>query len=192
MMEEGNGAPEERQTTTTTTASAATATSTTTSMSAAAYVDSSAAGDDDLMRFQIELEFVQCLCNPEYLHYLARFHGKIFHDKAFINYLNYLQYWKQPQYARFLDYPNCLIFLELLQTESFREALESPDCAANIYHQMTQYHDWRMRLYSPQQLQAPQLPPLQPPEQPTNTPTQTNQVQSIRTPTEPLPPSQRF
>ncbi|OWA54129.1 putative Mediator of RNA polymerase II transcription subunit 31 [Hypsibius exemplaris] len=44
--------------------------------------------------FQVELEFVQCLANPHYLNFLAQ-HGYL-KEKSFINYLKYLQYWKQP------------------------------------------------------------------------------------------------
>ena len=50
--------------------------------------------DNQRIRFQVELEFVQCLANPHYLKFLAQSgHLK---DKNFINYLEYLQYWKQP------------------------------------------------------------------------------------------------
>ena len=69
-------------------------------------------------RFVAELEFVQCLANPNYLHCmhlnsehfshsftratsdLAQ-HG-YFEDERFINYLTYLRYWKQPEYARYI------------------------------------------------------------------------------------------
>lgn len=69
-------------------------------------------------RFQIELEFIQCLANPWYLnsmlHLLNRFRQshllfgldlaqqQYFKDEAFIRYLEYLQYWKQPEYAKFI------------------------------------------------------------------------------------------
>lgn len=95
------------------------------------------------VRFQVELEFVQCLANPNYLNCkscpsapqielyiviviviagqrsefecdcrlflilslnlqidLAQ-NGHL-KNKAFINYLNYLQYWKKPEYAKYL------------------------------------------------------------------------------------------
>ncbi len=44
------------------------------------------------VRFQTELEFVQCLGNPNYLHFLAQ--RGYFKEPNFINYLSYLQYWK--------------------------------------------------------------------------------------------------
>ncbi len=46
------------------------------------------------VRFQTELEFVQCLGNPNYLHFLAQ--RGYFKEPNFINYLSYLQYWKVP------------------------------------------------------------------------------------------------
>jgi hypothetical protein len=52
-------------------------------------------------RFELELEFVQALANPYYLHSLAQ--QNIFEQPAFINYLKYLLYWKEKDYARFLQ-----------------------------------------------------------------------------------------
>ena len=46
---------------------------------------------------------------------------RFFEEEAFVKYLEYLQYWKDPQYARFLMYPQCLAFLDLLQDERFRQ-----------------------------------------------------------------------
>merc|ERR1712168_699228 len=74
---------------------------------------------EDRQRFEVELEFVQCLSNPHYLNFLAQ--RGYFDDPAFVNYLDYLTYWKQPNYARFLKYPQCLMFLQLLQHDSFRK-----------------------------------------------------------------------
>jgi mediator of RNA polymerase II transcription subunit 31 len=39
---------------------------------------------------------------------------------AFVNYLEYLLYWKDAKYAKFLRYPHCLFFLEQLQNEQYR------------------------------------------------------------------------
>lgn len=41
------------------------------------------------LRFQVELEFVQCLGNPNYLNFLAQ--RGYFKDPAFVNYLAYLR-----------------------------------------------------------------------------------------------------
>ncbi len=73
------------------------------------------------LRFQIELEFVQNLGNPNYLNFLAQ--RGFFKDPTFVNYLKYLQYWKEPQYVKFLKYPVCLHFLEMLQHEAFRKEI---------------------------------------------------------------------
>jgi hypothetical protein len=53
-------------------------------------------------RFELELEFVQALANPFYLHSLAQ--QGILSQPAFINFLEYLLYWKEKDYARFILY----------------------------------------------------------------------------------------
>ena len=73
------------------------------------------------LRFQVELEFVQCLGNPNYLNFLAQ--RGYFKESPFINYLKYLQYWKEPQYVKFIKYPVCLHYLELLQHATFRKEI---------------------------------------------------------------------
>nr|DAD47633.1 TPA_asm: hypothetical protein HUJ06_017570 [Nelumbo nucifera] len=80
--------------------------------------------DDGRQRFLLELEFVQCLANPTYIHYLAQ--NRYFEDEAFIGYLKYLQYWQRPEYVKFIMYPHCLFFLELLQNSNFRNAMAHP------------------------------------------------------------------
>jgi mediator of RNA polymerase II transcription subunit 31 len=57
--------------------------------------------NDDRKRFQIELEFVQSLANPDYLNYLAQ-HG-YFKNQKFINYLKYLMYWQKPEYVKYVS-----------------------------------------------------------------------------------------
>ncbi|XP_050732705.1 mediator of RNA polymerase II transcription subunit 31-like isoform X3 [Eriocheir sinensis] len=86
--------------------------------------------DGQRLRFQVELEFVQCLANPNYLLFLAQ--RGYFKDQAFINYLKYLQYWKEPEYAKFLKYPMCLYFLDLLQYENFRKEIVNGQCCKFI------------------------------------------------------------
>ncbi|KAI6797594.1 hypothetical protein KC363_g5648 [Hortaea werneckii] len=76
-------------------------------------------------RFELELEFVQALSNPLYVHYLAT--QKVFEDEAFVRYLAYLQYFRLPQYLRFLQYPGpTLRMLDLLQQDQFRRDAISP------------------------------------------------------------------
>nr|CAH7728733.1 unnamed protein product [Callosobruchus chinensis] len=55
-----------------------------------------------------------------------------FKDSTFINYLKYLLYWKEPDYAKFLKYPMCLYFLDLLQYEHFRRELVNAQCTKFI------------------------------------------------------------
>lgn len=48
-------------------------------------------------------------------------------DEGMINYLQYLQYWKQPEYAKFILYPHCIFFLDMLQHKSFREECKNTE-----------------------------------------------------------------
>ncbi|KAI1292123.1 Mediator of RNA polymerase II transcription subunit 31 [Halotydeus destructor] len=89
--------------------------------------------DQQKIRFQVELEFVQCLANPNYLNHLAQ--NGHFKNKSFINYLTYLQYWKKPEYSKYLKYPMCLYFLDLLQYEHFRREITNSQCAKFIEDQ---------------------------------------------------------
>lgn len=106
------------------------------------------------MRFQVELEFIQCLANPNYLHckHTRKMDGVdlfilkyfcfpsqtviaqrgYFKDQTFINYLKYLTYWKEPEYARYIKYPMCLYFLDLLQYEHFRREIVNSQCVKFI------------------------------------------------------------
>ncbi|KAH6577158.1 hypothetical protein BASA50_004333 [Batrachochytrium salamandrivorans] len=90
------------------------------------------------LRFQLELEFVQCLANPAYLQYLAQ--QRYFENPAFINYLSYLKYWQKPAYAKYIQFPYSLSILDLLQHESFRKACASADTAAFLHKK--QYYHW--------------------------------------------------
>ncbi|MEQ2260704.1 Mediator of RNA polymerase II transcription subunit 31 [Xenotaenia resolanae] len=114
-------------------------------------------------RFQSELEFVQCLANPNYLNFLAQ-RGYL-RDRPFINYLKYLLYWKEPEYAKFLKYPHCLHMLELLQYEHFRKELVNAQCAKFIDEQQLLHwqHYSRKRTRLQQTLAEQQQPPQQPP-----------------------------
>lgn len=108
--------------------------------------------DQQKLRFQVELEFVQCLANPNYLNFLAQ--RGYFKDPAFVNYLKYLQYWKEPEYARYLKYPMCLYFLELLQHDHFRKEIVNAQCTKFIDEQQLlhwqHYTRKRMRLLQAQ------------------------------------------
>ncbi|KAI9750067.1 MAG: Glucan 1,3-beta-glucosidase 3 [Chaenotheca gracillima] len=82
-------------------------------------------------RFELELEFVQCLANPLYLNHLAA--QKLLEDPCLIAYLDYLQYFAQPEYTKFLTYPGpTLKSLQLLQQESFRKEILKPDTVQRL------------------------------------------------------------
>ncbi|CAK9177524.1 unnamed protein product [Ilex paraguariensis] len=95
--------------------------------------------DDGRQRFLLELEFVQCLSNPTYIHYLAQ--NRYFEDEAFIGYLKYLQYWQRPEYIKYIMYPHCLFFLELLQNANFRNAMAHPGNKELAHRQ--QFYFWK-------------------------------------------------
>mmetsp|Transcript_924 Transcript_924/g.1943 ORF Transcript_924/g.1943 Transcript_924/m.1943 type:complete len:207 (-) Transcript_924:76-696(-) len=93
-------------------------------------------------RFELELEFIQSLASPAYLHYLAT--SNYLTDPAFIAYLRYLQYWREPPYSRFITYPHCLAFLDLLLTnETFRRELATVPFR-NFLHEQ-QFYSWQHR-----------------------------------------------
>ena len=54
----------------------------------------------------------------------------LFDDSAFVNWLDYLQYWCQPKYARFLHYPQATAMLQLLQKKAFRDAFKNEGLAS--------------------------------------------------------------
>ncbi|KAA8533932.1 hypothetical protein F0562_031449 [Nyssa sinensis] len=95
--------------------------------------------DDGRQRLLLELEFVQCLANPTYIHYLAQ--NRYFEDEGFIGYLKYLQYWQRPEYIKYIMYPHCLFFLELLQNASFRSAMAHPANKELAHRQ--QFYFWK-------------------------------------------------
>ncbi|KAJ2013174.1 suppressor of hpr1 [Coemansia sp. S610] len=97
----------------------------------------------DKERFEVELEFVQCLANPWYINIIAQ--QGYFDKPEFVNYLKYLKYWQRPEYARFVVYPHALAFLDLLQHKSFREEIKRVDEATRIHE--LQYHHWRWPNY---------------------------------------------
>lgn len=98
-------------------------------------ISSSPSATEDKTRFEIELEFVQCLANPFYLNYLAQ--SKCLQDESFLRYLEYLDYWRKPEYIKFLIYPSyTLNALDLLKQPQFRTDILSPDNAKKIMDDM--------------------------------------------------------
>jgi mediator of RNA polymerase II transcription subunit 31 len=99
---------------------------------------------DNLKRFALELEFVQSLASPAYLHYLAT--QGYFQDPDFLNFLKYLKYWTRPEYAKYITYPHCLYFLELLtdpKRETFRKELANMPFRDFVHQQ--QFYNWQYR-----------------------------------------------
>jgi len=90
--------------------------------------------DEERKRFQVELEFVQSLANPNYLNFLAQ--RGYFKSPTFINYLKYLMYWKKPEYVQYIRYPQCLSLLELLQHEHFLKEILNAQCSKWIDEQL--------------------------------------------------------
>ncbi|KAI3432167.1 Mediator of RNA polymerase II transcription subunit 31 [Psidium guajava] len=127
--------------------------------------------DDGQRRFLLELEFVQCLANPTYIHYLAQ--NRYFEDEAFIGYLKYLQYWQRPEYIKFIMYPHCLFFLELLQNANFRNAMAHPGNKELAHRQQfffwKNYRNNRLKHIMPRPLLEPPAvtPAPAPPQAPT-------------------------
>ncbi|CAF0719659.1 unnamed protein product [Brachionus calyciflorus] len=91
-------------------------------------------------RFLVELEFVQCLANPNYLHYLAK--QGMFENDSFKNYLKYLLYWKRPEYIQFIRYPECLFFLDLLQNDELQQMIKDKNCVNFICEQQMYQHKY--------------------------------------------------
>ncbi|XAR71842.1 hypothetical protein NMG60_11018279 [Bertholletia excelsa] len=144
--------------------------------------------DDGRQRFLLELEFVQCLANPTYIHYLAQ--NRYFEDEAFIGYLKYLQYWQRPEYIKFIMYPHCLFFLELLQNANFRNAMAHPGNKELAHRQ--QFYFWknyrnnRLKHILPRPLPEPTAAPPATVSAPPPIPATTISVSAVPAP---LPPS---
>lgn len=93
-------------------------------------------------RFELELEFIQSLASPRYLHHLAN--QNYLRDEKFLQFLQYLKYWKQPEYANYITYPHCFFFLDLLcDSETFRNELVNMEFQ-NFVHQQ-QFFNWQYR-----------------------------------------------
>ncbi|KAK8858900.1 hypothetical protein IAR55_003131 [Kwoniella newhampshirensis] len=97
----------------------------------------------NLVRFQSELEFVQCLAHPQYLHELS-IQGYL-SKPPFLTYLEYLEYWRSPEYVKFITYPTCLVYLTLLQTELFKSRLNDMGFINELIRVGTRHHEtWRV------------------------------------------------
>ena len=108
-------------------------------------------------RFELELEFVQALANPFYLHSLAQ--QNVLAQPAVVHFLRYLLYWKDKEYARFIlsvprsapwplltlspraSYPHALHHLDLLQHAAFRQEVAKDEWRE--YLNQKQFDHWR-------------------------------------------------
>lgn len=91
--------------------------------------------------FEKELEFVQLLCNPEYLRWLYK-EGH-FARSDFKDYLRHLLYFKDPKYSRFLVYPQCIPILEKLIQEDILKELSEDSFYTKLSE--SQLYVWRNR-----------------------------------------------
>jgi mediator of RNA polymerase II transcription subunit 31 len=73
------------------------------------------------LRFFKDAEFVQSLANIDYVVWLSK--QGYFDQSAFVNYLEYLMYFREPEYAIHLSYTRGLEVLELLRDPKIRELL---------------------------------------------------------------------
>lgn len=100
-------------------------------------------------RFALELEFVQSLASPAYLHYLASMTNNdgqsLLLDPRFKSFLTYLQKtWTRPEYSRYVTYPHAFYFLDLLVgNDAFCRELAQVSFR-NFCHQQ-QYFAWQNR-----------------------------------------------
>ena len=86
---------------------------------------------DELLRLQYDFEFVQHLLAPDYIKFL---HKKgYFKSKEFMNYLTYLQYWRQPEFLKLLINPKCIDVLEMLLKEEVRNEIDTNEDFANYF-----------------------------------------------------------
>jgi mediator of RNA polymerase II transcription subunit 31 len=95
-------------------------------------------------RFELELEFLQCLASPAYLHFLASTSSPDLSDLLpFLRYLR--QTYRRPDYIRFVRYPNAFYFLDLLidRPTVFYKEFTLPEFR-NFCHQQ-QFLAWQYR-----------------------------------------------
>ena len=123
--------------------------------------DEASTGCSNARRFELELEFVQSLANPRYLHHLATTPNPssssrasssktndeeeendddVLNSPEMVGYLSYLRYWyEDPRYAKYILYPHSLYFLKLLQDPSFRRAMRNPRRVEEVHTAQFQF-----------------------------------------------------
>jgi mediator of RNA polymerase II transcription subunit 31 len=114
--------------------------------------DANAGGDEQLPanRFELELEFLQALASPNYLHFLANSRSEatgepLLQDGAFRSFLRYLLVtWSRPEYVRFLSYPACVYLVEQLLENPVSAKEWSVPAFRNFVHQQL-FATWQHR-----------------------------------------------
>eukprot|EP01006_Ploeotia_vitrea_P014188 TRINITY_DN3797_c0_g1_i2.p2 TRINITY_DN3797_c0_g1~~TRINITY_DN3797_c0_g1_i2.p2 ORF type:complete len:147 (-),score=19.93 TRINITY_DN3797_c0_g1_i2:132-572(-) len=102
------------------------------------------------------------LSNVDYLHHLST--NRFFEDKAFVNYLSYLQYMNKRPYVNFIGFPQCLYFLRHLQDSKFRDELAKPEFVAWLKNQQRLhwgYWGYELKHWLNERIEEPP-PPVQP------------------------------
>ena len=94
--------------------------------------------NSELLRLVQDIEFLQLLTNPNYLHYLSN--NGYFQDNQFINYLKYLSYLNNPKFKRFITYSRCFIILNLLDNSVFRDELSNVNFISYLHSVID--NDW--------------------------------------------------
>lgn len=101
---------------------------------------------------------MQCLAAPFYLHWLAQ--HEYLEKPQFVEFLRYLRYWHSPAYARYIEYPDCLVsasrhyrklrpqrFLDrLIDDEAFRRNLKFVEFRDLVDRE--QYEGWRQNYHT--------------------------------------------
>ncbi|ELA42350.1 uncharacterized protein VICG_00448 [Vittaforma corneae ATCC 50505] len=91
--------------------------------------------------FEKDLEFIQLLCNPEYLKWLHN--ERYFERSDFREYLRYLEYFKDTKYSKFLMYPQCIAILDILNSEKAFDFLSNDKFYSKLDESQQQM--WRFR-----------------------------------------------
>jgi len=102
-------------------------------------------------RFELELEFVQALASPAYIHFVATSRvdssdgGIILQDPAFMRFLKYLRdTWTRPEYAKYVMYPHAFYFLNLL-VENHSTIKEWSLVGYRDFCHQQQFRSWQYR-----------------------------------------------
>lgn len=101
-------------------------------------------------QFTLQLEFVNSLASPAYLYHLtltpAPQQPPPLSQSSFIRYLAHIHsIWSRPEYARFVQYPNGLLFCRLLvESADFRAVVASQEWENETSEKLVQHWaTWR-------------------------------------------------